>query len=67
MQGFVKSDGDKLSFVTDNDSKSWDLMNPEALKEYTGKRVKINAHVYPDQNRIHVTDVKEVKASAKSK
>jgi hypothetical protein len=62
IKGTVKADGDKISFVTDKDSKSWDVMNPETLKDHVGHHVVLSAHVYADKNSIHVMSVKMLKA-----
>jgi hypothetical protein len=32
IDGMVKVDGDKITFVADRDQKSWAVENPEALK-----------------------------------
>ena len=61
IKGTVKADGDKLSFVADKDMKSWDVMNPEALKGHEGHHVEVSAHVYADKNAIHVMSVKMLK------
>ena len=58
IQGTVKADGDKIMFVTDDDKKSWDVMNPETLKAHAGHHVELSAHVYADKNQIHVMSVK---------
>ena len=58
IKGTVKADGDKLTFVSDKDMKSWDVMNPEALKGHEGHHVQVSAHVYADKNAIHVMTVK---------
>jgi len=58
VKGAVKADGDKVTFVSDKDQKSWDVMNPEALKGHEGHHVELKAHVYPDKNQIHVMEVK---------
>jgi hypothetical protein len=62
LKGTVKADGDKLSFVSDKDSKSWDVVNPEALKGHEGHHVEVSAHVYADKGQIHVMNVKMLKA-----
>ena len=62
IKGTVKADGDKLTFVSDKDSKSWDVANPEALKGHEGHHVEVNAHVYADKDQIHVMSVKMLKA-----
>jgi len=61
ITGTVKVNGDKLSFVADKDMKSWDVINPEALKGHEGHHVEVSAHVYADKNSIHVMSVKMLK------
>ena len=63
IKGTVKTEGDKVSFVSDKDSKSWDVVNPEALKGHEGHHVQVSAHVYTDKNQIHVMSVKMLPAS----
>jgi hypothetical protein len=53
-QSTVKADGDKLSFVADQDNKALDVMNPEALKGHEGHHVEGGVHVYADKNAINV-------------
>ena len=62
IKGTVKADGDKLTFVSDKDQKSWDVANPEALKGHEGHHVEVSAHVYADKGQIHVMSVKMLKA-----
>jgi hypothetical protein len=62
IKGTVKAEGDKVQFVSDKDSKTWDVVNPEALKGHEGHHVSVKAHVYADKNQIHVMDVKMLKA-----
>ncbi|PYV59555.1 MAG: hypothetical protein DMG96_07800 [Acidobacteria bacterium] len=66
LKGTVKQDGDKITFVNDADQKSWDVMNPETLKDHVGHHVSVSAHVYADKGQIHVMSVKMVKAKEKS-
>jgi len=61
LKGTIRADGDKLTFVNDKDQKSWDVMNPEALKGHEGHHVLLSAHVYADKNAIHVMSVKMAK------
>jgi len=58
IKGTVKADGDKLSFVADADGKSWEVTNPETLKDHVGHHVELSAHVYADKGQIHVMKVK---------
>jgi len=57
IDGTIKFDGDKASFVSDADQKSWEIVNPEAVKGHDGHHVQVSAHVYPDKNQIHVMSV----------
>ena len=61
IQGTVKVDGEKVMFVADEDSKSWEVMNPDTLKPHAGHHVEVSAHVYADKSQIHVMSVKMVK------
>jgi len=61
IQGTVKAEGDKITFVADEDGKSWNVMNPDVLKAHRGHHVEVSAHVYMDRNSIHVLSVKMVK------
>lgn len=58
IKGTVKAEGDKITFVTDSDGKSWNVVNPETLKEHVGHHVELSAHVYADKGDIHVMKVK---------
>jgi hypothetical protein len=57
IKGTVRSTNDKLTFVADEGGKSWDVINPETLKEHVGHHVQVNAHVYADKGQIHVMSV----------
>lgn len=61
IKGTIKADGDKYTFVSDKDQKSWDIMNPEAVKGHEGHHVSLSAHVYADKNAIHVMKVAMMK------
>ena len=67
LKGTVKADGDKLAFVADKDQKSWEVVNPEALKGHEGHHVQLSAHVYEDKGQIHVMSVKMLKAEKMDK
>jgi hypothetical protein len=58
INGRVKAEGDKISFVSDSAGKAWEVVNPEALKSHEGHHVQVSAHVYPDKDQIHVMSVK---------
>jgi hypothetical protein len=57
IRGTVKADGDKITFVADADQKSWEVVNPETLKDHVGHHVELSAHVYADKGQIHVMKV----------
>jgi membrane protein implicated in regulation of membrane protease activity len=61
IKGTVKADGDKITFVTDAEGKSWDVVNPETLKDHVGHHVEVSAHVYADKGQIHVMKVTMLK------
>lgn len=66
LKGTVKTEGDKVMFVSDKDGKSWDVMNPDELKAHDGHHVQLSAHVYADKGQIHVMSVKMLKGAAKT-
>jgi hypothetical protein len=66
LKGTIKADGGKYTFVNDKDGKSWDVMNPEALKGHEGHHVELSAHVYADKMSIHVMSVKMLKGGSMS-
>ena len=48
-------------FVSDKDSKSWTISNPDAVKGHEGHHVTLTAHVYADKNEVHVMSLKMAK------
>jgi len=64
LKGTIKADGDKYTFVSDKDKKSWEVMNPETLKGHEGHHVELKAHVYADKGQIHVMEVKMLKGDS---
>ena len=63
IRGTVKADGDKITFVADDSGKSWDVVNPETLKDHVGHHVELSAHVYKDKGQIHVMKVTMLRQS----
>ncbi len=61
VRGIVKSDGDKRSFVDDKDGKSWEVDNPEFLKDHAGHHVELDCQVNTDNQKIHVVKVTMIK------
>ena len=56
IKGTIGQDG--KSFTSDKDNKTWSIMNPEAVKGHEGHHVRLEAHVYPDKEAVHVMGVK---------
>lgn len=57
IKGSVRSTDGKITFVADEGGKSWDVINPETLKDHVGHHVQLSAHVYTDKGQIHVMTV----------
>jgi hypothetical protein len=57
IKGTVRSENAKITFVADEGGKSWDVVNPDTLKDHVGHHVQLSAHVYPDKGQIHVMTV----------
>jgi hypothetical protein len=56
MAGTVSNDG--KMFVSDKDSKSWKVDNPDTLKGHEGHHVSVNASEDPASDTLHVNSVK---------
>ena len=61
VTGKISEDG--KSFVGDKDSKSWTIINPEAVKGHEGHHVTLKAHVNADKMEVHVMSLKMAKDS----
>ncbi|MGC1616004.1 MAG: hypothetical protein WA736_15060 [Candidatus Acidiferrum sp.] len=61
IKGTVKADGEKITFVDDATGKSWDVVNPKALREHVGHHVELSAHLYKDKGQLHVMSVTMLK------
>jgi hypothetical protein len=59
VTGKIGDDG--KTFVSDTDSKSWTIANPDAVKGHEGHHVTLTAHVYADKNEVHVMSLKMAK------
>ena len=58
ISGKVSDDG--KTFVSDKDSKSWTVSNPDALKGHEGHQVTLSANVNGDKNELQVLSVKMI-------
>jgi hypothetical protein len=56
VTGKISDDG--KTFVSDKDSKSWTIQNPDAIKGHEGHHVTLSAHVYADKGEVHVISLK---------
>ena len=61
ITGKISDDG--KMFVSDKDSKSWTINNPDAVKGHEGHHVTLQAHVDADKNEVHVVSLKMAKDS----
>jgi hypothetical protein len=59
VTGKISEDG--KSFVSDSDSKSWTISNPDAVKGHEGHHVTLTAHVNADKSEVHVMSLKMAK------
>jgi hypothetical protein len=57
IKGTVRSDNGKITFAADEGGKSWDVVNPETLKDHVGHHVQLSAQVYADKGQIRVVTV----------
>jgi pentapeptide MXKDX repeat protein len=62
VTGKIGEDG--KTFVGDKDSKSWTIVNPDAVKGHEGHHVTLKAHVNADKMEVHVMSLKMAKDSA---
>jgi hypothetical protein len=61
ITGKISDDG--KMFVSDKDSKSWTISNPDAVKGHEGHHVTLQAQVDADKNEVHVVSLKMAKNS----
>jgi pentapeptide MXKDX repeat protein len=65
VTGKISEDG--KSFVSDSDSKTWTIANPEAVKGHEGHHVTLTAHVNSEKGEVHVMSLKMAKADKMDK
>jgi len=65
VAGKISDDG--KSFVSDSDSKTWAIENPEAVKGHEGHHVVLTAQVDADKSEVHVKSLKMAKAADAAK
>jgi lipid-binding SYLF domain-containing protein len=59
VTGKISDDG--KMFVSDKDSKSWAISNPDAVKGHEGHHVTLQAQVDADKGEVHVESLKMAK------
>ena len=59
VKGKISDDG-KI-FVSDKDSKNWNISNPDAVKGHEGHHVVLTALLDADKNEVQVTSLKMAK------
>jgi hypothetical protein len=59
VTGKISDDG--KMFVSDKDSKSWTISNPDAVKGHEGHHVILQADVDADKSEVHVESLKMAK------
>jgi uncharacterized lipoprotein NlpE involved in copper resistance len=62
LTGWVKTEGDKVTFVNDKDKQSWNVQNADTLKAHDGKHVKVKATLNESDHSIMVDSVKDMAA-----
>jgi hypothetical protein len=67
LTGWVKTEGDKVTFVNDKDKQAWNVQNADVLKPHDGKHVKVKATLNETDHSIMVDSVKDMSASKQAK
>ena len=61
ITGTVKFAGNELTLVDDADGKPWNIINPDAVRQYEGQHVQISGHAFTDRRALHAHTVEVVK------
>lgn len=67
LTGWVKTEGDKVSFVNDKDKQTWTVQNADVLKPHDGKHVKVKATLNESDHSMNVDSVKDMAARKQAK
>jgi hypothetical protein len=59
VTGKISDDGQM--FVSDKDSQTWTITNPDAVKGHEGHHVTLTAQVDADKSEVHVISLKMAK------
>jgi len=63
LTGWVKTEGDKVTFVNDKDKQSWDVSNADMVKGHDGHHVKVKAKLDETSHSMTIQDVKMLRKS----
>ncbi len=63
LTGWVKTEGDKVTFVNDKDKQTWTVQNADVLKPHDGKHVKVKATLNEADKSMTVDKVSEMRKS----
>jgi len=66
LTGWVKTEGDKVTFVNDKDKQTWNVKNADVLKPLDGKHVKVKATPDESDHSLTVDNVKELRKGKQS-
>jgi hypothetical protein len=66
LTGWVKTEGDKITFVNDKDKQTWNVQNADVLKPHDGKHVKVNATLNENDKSMTINNVKELRKGKQS-
>jgi hypothetical protein len=67
VTGVVKFHGDELTLIDDADGKTWNIINPDAVRSYEGRHVQLTGHAFVDKHMIHAHTVEVVKGAEAKK
>jgi len=66
VTGWVKTKAGKTVFVNDKDKQTWNVSNPDVLKEHNGHHVELKATFDTANKSISVDDVKMLRKGKQS-
>jgi len=67
LTGWVKSEGDKITFVNDKDKQTWSVQNPDVLKPHDGMHVKVKATPNEADKSLMIESVKDMRTTKQAK
>ena len=67
LTGWVKTEGDKVTFVNDKDKETWDVANGDMLKAHDGHHVKVKAKLDEANHSMTVQNVRMLRKGKQTK